>query len=566
MGLTLEQLKEKGLAPEFLNEHGLQTLEGGYLNNDESPYDMYKRIANAAGSYFKDSEKWSLKFFDYMWKGWLCPASPVLSNMGTNRGMPISCNSEHIGDSMNSIGMKAHELMMLSKNGAGVGIYLGDLRGRGTKIGQNGVSEGVIPWCKIYDSVTVAVSQGTTRRGASAVYLPIEHSDIDEFINIRRPTGDINRRCLNLHNAVCISNDWMQQMLNGDKHKRELWKEILKTRVETGEPYVLFSDNVNNHRPQSYIDNNLFIKTSNICSEILQYTDPNNTFVCCLSSLNLLYWEQWKDTDLIETTVRFLDAVLQEYINKIKDTPGFESALNSVLRERSIGIGVLGFHSLLQSKMLPMDSFQTMMLNADIFRTIKQKAEIGTQQLFEEIGTTSFLQPYKRRNNFLLALAPTVSNSIISGGLSPSIEPWAANIFSIKSAKGTFIKKNLELQKLLNNKNKDTIETWQQINKDNGSVKNLPFLTKEEKEVFLTAREINQHQLVKLAAQRQPFIDQGQSLNLFFTKDSDPKYIHEVHLGAWELGIKTLYYLRSESVLNGDSVYRSKDECAACEG
>lgn len=562
----LLKLKEIGECPEFLDEAGLQTLQNGYLWNDETPKEMYKRVAKAAASYYDSSLNLEQKFFDYMWKGWLCPASPVLSNLGTDRGLPISCNSIHIGDSISSIGKKAHELMILSKNGAGVGIYLGDIRGRGTNIKGNGTSEGIIPWCKIYDSITVAVSQGTTRRGASAVYLPVEHLDIEEFISIRRPTGDMNRRCMNLHNAVNISDKWMQDMLDGNHEKRKIWQEILKTRVETGEPYIMFSDNVNNNLPETYKSKNLKVFTSNICTEILQNTDKDHSFVCDLSSLNLYHYEQWKETDLVETTVFFLDAVLTEYIEKAEKIDGLESAVASAKRERSIGIGVLGWHSLLQKKMLPIDSFQTMLLNAEIFRTIEERARKSSEKLAKLFGEPEICLGFGRRNNFLQAIAPTVSNSIIAGGFSPSIEPWAANVFSIKSAKGTFIRKNKELEKLLDSKGKNTAETWQQINKNNGSVSSLNFLSKEEKLIFLTAREINQHDIVKLAAQRQKFVDQGQSLNLFFTKDSSPKYIHEVHVEAWKNGIKTLYYLRSESVLSGDSVYRSKDECASCEG
>ncbi len=569
MSESLEKLKEKGLAPDFLNESGYQTLLNGYLQEAETPFDMYKRVARAAASYYqKDRQILESKFFDYMWKGWLCPASPVLSNLGTDRGLPISCNSLHVGDSINSIGKKAYELMMLSKNGAGVGIYVGDVRGRGASIKGNGVSEGIIPWCKIFDSVTVAVSQGTTRRGASAVYLPVEHLDAEEFINIRRPVGDFNRRCMNLHHALTITDEWLSNMLAGDKDKRRLWQEILRARVETGEPYLMFTDTVNKTRPESYQKQNLYIKTSNICTEILHFTDENNTFVCCLSSLNLYHYDDWKETDLPEITVRFLDAVQEEYIQKASKIEGLEQAVNSARNERAIGIGVLGWHSLLQKKMLPFDSFQTMMLNSEIFRNIKNKAEKESEQMAIEFGPAPICQKsgIQKRNNFLIAIAPTVSNSIISGGVSASIEPFSANIFSQKSAKGTFIKKNLELEKLLESKKQNTQEVWQQINLDAGSVKNLKFLSTDEKNVFMTAREINQHTLVKLASQRQQFIDQGQSLNLFFTKDADPKYIHEVHIEAWKNNIKTLYYLRSESVLSGDSVYRSKDECVACEG
>lgn len=637
-----------------------------------------------------------------------------------------NCNSIHSGDSLNSIFMKNHELAILSKNGAGVGIYLGDIRGRGAPIKGNGKSEGIVPWAKVFDATTLSVSQGSTRRGASAIYLPIEHLDIKEFINIRRPTGDINRRCLNIHHGICISDSWMKSMLEGDESKRELWIEILKARFETGEPYLFFSDNVNNKNPECYVKNNLQVKTSNICclsgdtlvltkdgnkkieelvgktveiydglnwiknssfelkgedelyriyikdgsfvdcnknhrwfvandyndirdkkyketltedlkvgdfienhdeemhdeldepgahlkrfllnrkntswrkiikieklpgihkvycpkvestgkfalanglmtgnSEITLYTDPQHTFVCCLSSLNLVRWDEWKDSDLPELTTRFLDAVLSEYIEKTKDIEGMEASRNSAIKGRAIGIGVLGFHTLLQEKMIPIDSFDAMQLNAEIFRTIRKGFDKETKVLAQELGEPEWCKGFGIRNSHGLAVAPTVSNSIISGGYSAGIEPIAANVFVQKSAKGTFIKKNATLEKLLESKGKNTTEVWTSINTNNGSVQHLSFLSAEEKEVFLTAREINQHALIKLAGQRQKWIDQAQSLNLFFAANSDPKYIHEVHIAAWQEGLKTLYYLRSEGVIKGDLASRSMDECKACEG
>jgi ribonucleoside-diphosphate reductase alpha chain len=562
----LEELKERGEAPEWMDEIGFKTLQGGYMLPDETPRMMYWRVANAAGDYYADRKKWSDKFFDAMWKNWLCPASPILSNMGTTRGLPISCNSIHVGDSVDSIFGKSHELAMLSKNGAGVGIYLGDIRGRGAAIRGNGYSEGIIPWAKVYDTTTVSVSQGSTRRGASATYLPIRHSDIEEFINMRRPIGDVNRRCLNLHHGICIDDQWMNEMLDGDQHKRLLWQEILKARVETGEPYLFFSDNVNRQNPDCYKSNGLDVKTSNICTEIFLYTDPKHSFVCCLSSLNLVRWEEWKDTDVVETAVRFLDAVLEEYIEKGKKIPGLEASVASAIKGRAIGIGVLGWHTILQRNMIPFDSFEAMMLNAQIFRTIKTKAEVETSILAHEKGEPEWCRGFKRRNTHLIAIAPTVSNSAISGGHSAGIEPIAANVFSLKGAKGTFIRKNEALLSLLGQLKQDTPEVWKSINEQSGSVQHLKFLTDEQKAVFLTAREINQYAIVKQAAQRQKWIDQGQSVNLFFGANSDPKYIHGVHVEAWKTGLKSLYYFRTEGVIRGDLASRSKEECAACEG
>lgn len=564
--MNLQDLKDRGEAPQWLQIEGFSTLCNGYLLPGETPKMMYWRVAEAAASYYEDNLKWSTKFYNAMWNNWLCPASPILSNMGTDRGLPISCNSIHVGDSVDSIFEKSHELAMLSKNGAGVGIYLGDIRARGSIIRGNGRSEGIIPWAKVYDTATVSVSQGSTRRGASAVYLPIGHADIEEFLSIRRPTGDVNRRCLNLNHAVCIDDNWMNKMIAGDKSKRLLWQEILKTRVETGEPYLLFIDNVNNNNPECYKQNGLKVSTSNICIEVTLFTDVDHSFVCDLSSLNLVKWEEWKDTDLPEITVRFLDAVLEEYIQKSEGVPGLECSRRSAIKGRALGIGVLGWHTLLQKKMIPFDSFDSMILNAQIFSTIKRRAELETESLANEIGEPEWCKGFKRHNTHLMAVAPTVSNATISGGHSASIEPWAANIFSQKSAKGTFIRKNLVLEGILEAKGKNTSEIWKQINEQSGSVQGLSFLSDLEREVFLTAREINQYAIIKQAAQRQKFIDQSASVNLFFGSNADPKYIHGVHLEAWKSGLKSLYYLRTEGVIKGDLASRSKEECKACEG
>jgi ribonucleoside-diphosphate reductase alpha chain len=902
----LTTLKSAGEAPSWMLEPGYNTLANGYLLQGETPRGMYTRVSKAAASYYPNSAMWEKKFFDAMWNNWLCLSSPVCSNMGTNRGLPISCNALHIDDNLDSIFMKNYELAILSKNGAGVAAYLGDIRGRGAPIKGNGKSEGIVPWCKILDTTTVSVNQGcyddntelltengwekfselqagtkvaqstdkgevsfvdftdyiayevdeelvhlhnrtsidllltknhrvaveyhkrisnridrdgkfldnrkeregylrvieadklhlhrdnrfwcaareasgklehltpldrfhiayqadgstnpsassngtisgsviytfhfskerkivrlrdmlnelgwkytesmssvddtttflvrvplsihiskrfnetydlkdmsasfarefveelghwdgsfvkldtvdnssisylstiesntdfvqavafiagkmsnrgaptrnkehhqwkypiyicdrdsvggeeteksevhykgmvycvsvptgllvvrrngfpvicgnSTRRGATALYIPIDHLDINEFISIRRPTGDVNRRCLNINHGICIPDDWMQSMIAGDKHKRELWTEILKARVETGEPYLFFSDNVNKNNPDCYKQNGLTVKTSNLCSEITLYTDPDHTFVCCLSSLNLVRYDEWKDTDLPNIAVRFLDAVLSEYIEKTEHIKGMEASRASAIKGRAIGIGVLGWHTLLQERGLPFDSFDTMQLNAEIFRNIRVKADEETAILAKELGEPEWCKGFGRRNTHTCAIAPTVSNSTISGGHSAGIEPIAANVFVQKSAKGTFIIKNPTLTRLLQTKEKDTPEIWSSINEQSGSVQHLPFLSKEEKEVFLTAREINQHTIVKLAVQRQRWIDQAQSVNLFFASNSSPKYIHDVHLSAWKAGLKTLYYLRSDGVIKSDLASRSESDCKACE-
>ena len=339
----------------------------------------------------------------------------------------------------------------------------------------------------------------------------------------------------------------------------------MKARAETGEPYLFFTDNVNKANPECYVSNNLTVKTSNICTEIFLHTDEDHSFVCCLSSMNLVRWNEWKNTHAVATAIRFLDAVIQEYIDKSCGIPGLEASRSSAAKGRAIGLGVLGWHSLLQKEGLPFDSFGAMMLNSQIFSKIKEEATVSSQLLAKELGEPLWCKGFGIRNTHLMAVAPTVSNSAIAGGYSPGIEPITANIFSKKSAKGTFIIKNRDLESLLAQKGKDTPETWKSINEQSGSVQHLTFLSDDEKQVYLTAREINQHAIIKQAAQRQKFIDQGQSVNLFFAANSDPKYIHEVHLAAWEQGLKSLYYLRTEGVIRGDLASRSKDECVACE-
>jgi ribonucleoside-diphosphate reductase alpha chain len=568
MSTHLDLLKAEGEAPSWLLDEGFKTLSSGYLLPDETPRQMYRRVARAVASYYAQlgtAAFWEERFFDVMWKNWLCPASPVLSNMGTTRGLPISCNSIHVEDSVDNIFMKAHELAMLSKHGAGVGIYLGDVRGRGETIHGNGRSEGIIPWAKVYDSTIVSIAQGATRRGAGAIYLPVEHPDASEFLNMRRPTGDVNRRCLNINHGLTIQDEWMRSMLEGDKAKREVWQEILKTRVETGEPYLFFADNVNGANPDCYKANNLRVSTSNICSEITLHTDPKHSFVCCLSSLNLARWNEWKDSDLPETATYFLDAVLSEYIERGQGIVGLDNSIRSAVKGRAIGIGVLGWHSLLQASGYPFDSLDAMMLNARVFKMIRAGAEKATKELSWHLGEPEWCRGFERRNTHLMAVAPTVSNSLIAGGQSAGVEPLAANIYAQKSGKGTFIRRNPALERVLVEAGMNDEGTWRTIVENDGSVQHLSALPETVRAVFATAREINQHAIVRQAIQRQKWVDQAQSINLFFAGNSDPKYIHEVHVAAWQGGLKTLYYLRSSGVIKGDLASRASTECAACE-
>lgn len=562
--MELEDLKRAGEAPSWLTQDGFDTLSRGYLLSGETPRGLYSRVAAAAAYYTGERDRWQAKFFDAMWRNWLCLASPVASNLGTTRGLPISCNSIHVDDSIDSIFDKVHELATLSKNGAGVGIYIGDIRPRGSSIGQNGKSEGIVPWAKIYDQTISSVSQGSTRRGNAVLFLPIDHGDVEEFLNIRRPVGDPNRRCLNINHGVTVDDEWMRQLVAGDRAKREVWSSLLKSRVETGEPYILFRDAANRDIPEGYVRNGLQVSTSNLCTEIMLHTDPEHTFVCCLSSLNLVRWAEWRDTDLVRTAVRFLDCVMSEYIGKARGMNGLMPSLRSAQAGRPLGLGVLGWHTLLQEMGLPFESFEAMSLNARIFSRIRSEAEAESRAMAAELGEPSWCRDTGRRNTHLLAIAPTFSNSIISGGHSPGIEPIAANVFSQKTAKGTFIKKNPTLTSVLESLGKNTPDTWRAINEQAGSVQGLD-LPEEVQRVFLTARELNQFAIVRQAAQRQQWIDQGQSVNLFFAGNSSARYIHEVHLEAWRLGLKSLYYLRSEGVLRGDLASRRPDECLACE-
>lgn len=550
--------------PEWLTEEGLQTLSKGYVLEGETPFQMYHRVARAAAKVLNKPELESI-FYNLIVTNKLCLATPVATNLGTDRGLPISCNSIHLADSVDSIFQKQHELAMLSKNGAGVGIYLGDIRGRGAKISGNGVSEGIIPWAKCLDSTTSAVSQGSVRRGASAAYLPITHPDVEEFLQMRRPNGDPNRRCLNLHHAVCITDEFMHKLLNKDVTARHTWAEIMRTRHETGEPFLFFSDNVNKTNPDCYKAHNLKVSTSNICTEIMLHTDSDHTFVCCLSSLNLARWSEITDED-IYYSIWFLDAVLTEYIQKAKGIPGFEASVRSAEKGRAIGLGVLGWHTLLQSEMTPFDSLRAKLLNKAIFDRIRSNAERATKDLAIEYGEPEWCKGFNRRNSHLLAVAPTVSNSIISGSVSQGIEPIVSNAFAKKTAKGVFISQNSQLKAILQSLDKDTSEIWTSIATNNGSVQHLYFLSDVQKEVFKTAFEIDQLAIIELAANRQKYIDQGQSINLFFTADMNPKDFNNVHIEAWESGIKSLYYVRTTTQIKGDVASRGDKECAACEG
>ena len=569
MGVDYSAWKSGVDYPEWMNEVSLATISNGYLLPDENPKKAYKRVADAVAKRL-DRPDLANKFFKYMWKGWLNLASPVLSNTGTDKGLPISCFGIDTPDSIRGIGLTNAELMRLTSLGGGVGIGLGRVRGRGKKIGngETGQSEGIVPWAKIFDSTIIATNQGSVRRGAASVNLDINHTDIKEFLRIRRPQGDPNRQCLNLHQCVSIDDKFMQRLEHRDPEAMELWVEILKSRVETGEPYLMFKDNVNNANPPAYVKNNLDVTMTNICSEIALHTDEEHSFVCCLSSLNLTRYEEWKDTDLVETAIYFLDGVLEEFLIKTNGKDSMIRSHRSAKKGRALGLGVLGWHTFLQSKGIPFTSIAATSWTNKIFSQIKNQAEDASRKLAEEYGEPVWCKGTGMRNTHLIAIAPTVSNSTISGGVSAGIEPIPANVYTFNSSKGTFIRKNPVLENYLEERGHNTEEVWQQILKDRGSIANLPedIMPVLDKEVFLTFAEINQLGLVEQASVRQKFVDQAQSLNLAFDPGDSPKFINLVHQTAWKLGLKTLYYLRTDSVIRGDIGSRTSEDCLSCDG
>ena len=552
--------------PEDMDEVALSTISKGYLLPGETPKKAYRRVANAVAERLNRPDL-ANKFFKYIWNGWIGLASPVLSNTGTDRGLPISCFGIDVPDSIRGIGLTNAELMRLTSYGGGVGISLSRIRGRGESITGNGKSEGIVPWAKIFDSTIIATNQGSVRRGAASVNLDINHPDVGEYLQIRRPKGDPNRQCLNLHQCVVVDDAFMKRLQDRDSEAMSLWLEILKSRVETGEPYIMFKDNVNKDNPLAYRMNNLDVSMTNICSEITLHTDEEHSFICCLSSLNLAKYDEWKNTDVVETATYFLDGVMEEFIQKTNGKDSMIRSYRHAKKGRALGLGVMGWHTFLQQKNLPFNSIASTAWTHTIFSDIKQKAEAASRQMAIEYGEPLWCRGTGMRNTHVMAIAPTVSNSRINN-CSAGIEPQPANVYVFNGAKGTFIVRNPELEKLLISKNLNESKVWDQILSDNGSVANLPsdVLTEEEKEVFLTFPEINQLGLVQQAAVRQKYIDQTQSLNVAFDPTDSPRWINQVHMESWKLGIKTLYYLRTDSVIKGDLGSRTTEDCLACDG
>ena len=559
----------------LLTAFGIATLEDRYLMPDETPQDLFARVA----SYFSDDDAHAQRIYDYMSRLWFMPSTPVLSNGGTERGLPISCFLNESDDSLQGIVDLWNENVWLASRGGGIGSYWGNLRSIGEKVGKNGKNgktSGVIPFIRVMDSLTLAISQGSLRRGSAACYLPVWHPEIEEFIEMRRPTGgDPNRKALNLHHGIVIPDAFMRAVEANEEwalkspkdgavqtkvSARDLWIRILTARVETGEPYLLFIDRVNADIPQHQKLAGMRVKMSNLCSEITLPTGidrlgNDRTAVCCLSSLNLETYDEWKNVPgMIEDIMRFLDNVLQDFIDRAPDS--MSKAQYSAMRERSVGLGVMGFQSFLQMRNVPMESVTALSWNKKIFKKIREEADLASKILAKEKGACPDAADFGIEERFSnkLAVAPTASISIICGGASPGIEPSAGNSFVQKTLSGSFNVRNPHLKQLLEEKNKDTDDIWSSITTNKGSVQHLGFLTQHEKDVFKSAFEIDQRWLIDLAAQRTPYICQSQSLNVFIAADVHKKDLHQIHFQAWKKGIKSMYYLRSMSIQRSDVV------------
>ena len=567
-------------------EEYVKTITKGYLYGNETPSDAYRRVSNAVARRLNKPDL-AQKFYDLIWNNWLCLATPVLSNTGTDKGLPISCFGIDVGDSIPEIGAKNLEMMLLAKHGGGVGIGINMIRPAGSPIANgNGTTDGVVPFCKIFDSTILATSQGNVRRGAASVNLNIDHPDFWEWIEIREPKGDVNRQSLNLHQCVVISDKFMRQLEDGESEARKRWSKVLQKRKATGEPYVMYRGNVNKQNPDMYKQNGLKVFMTNICSEITLHTDESHSFVCCLSSMNLAKFDEWKDTDAVYYSTMFLDGVLEEFIQKAKNMRGFENSVRSAEKGRALGLGILGWHTYLQQKGLPFEGLPAQFATRKIFSHIKMESERASRDMARMYGEPLWCRGFGMRNTHLRAIAPTVSNSKLSGNVYAGIEPWAANVFTEQSAKGTFIRKNPELERVLKRIGINTKETWDKILEDGGSVQelheldnwgyvngkltNIGDITEEYdtvKDVFKTFKEINQLELVKQASIRQAYVDQSVSLNLAFPNEATPKWINQVHMEAWKGGIKTLYYMRTESVLRGDIASKAMNpDCLSCDG
>ena len=550
----------------WVTDETRQFMEKGYLDAGQSVEDRVKEIADHAERILEDTmqgdwEGFSDDFYECMKRGWFSLSTPVWVNFGKDKGLPISCFGTQVQDDTFDILRGAAEIGAMSKVGGGTATYFGNLRPRGSKISTGGETNGSVSMMELFNTTTNVISQGKVRRGSWAAYLDVEHPDIEEFLQIRsegHPIQDVSF-------AVCISDEWMQSMIDGDKDKRGIMAKIHKKRSETGYPYIFFTDNVNKQAPKNYQEKGLKIKHSQLCAEIMEYTDDTKSFVCCLSSMNLLHFDEWKfgeqDYNPVMILTCFLDAVYTEFIDKAEHIPFMEKALKFAKEHRSIGIGALGYHSYLQKNSIPFESIQARLINKEMFDQIQSQTIDMSWELADEFGKTEYAGG--KRHSTLQAVAPTTSSSFILGQVSPSIEPLQSNYFTKDLAKGKFTYKNPYLKKLLEEKGMDTQETWKSIMMKGGSVQHLDFLTQDEKDVFKTFAEISQMEVIQQAADRQKYIDQGQSLNLMISDDVPLKDINKLVIKAWELGIKTLYYQRG--VNKAQAVGRDILNCAVCE-
>lgn len=540
------------------NEESEQILNRGYLLKGETVEGAIERICSAAAQrLYKPELKDAFK--EMVERGWMSLSSPIWANMGTERGLPISCFNVHVPDHIEGITHKLGEVIMQTKLGGGTSAYFGSLRERGSAVTDNGKSSGAVSFMRLFDTAMDTISQGGVRRGAFAAYMDIDHGDIEDFLRIK----DIGHPIQNLFYGVCVPDYWMQDMIDGDMEKRKIWAKVLESRQQKGLPYIFFTDNVNRNKPQVYKDKNLAIHASNLCSEIMLPSTEDESFICCLLSMNLELYDEWKDTNAVKLAIYFLDSVLQEFIAKTEGNHYLESANRFAKRHRALGLGVLGWHSYLQKNMIPFEGLRAKQLTAMIFKDIEDKAVKASKDLAWIYGEPEMLKGYGRRNTTLMAIAPTTSSSAILGQTSPGIEPFSSNYYKAGLSKGNFMRKNKYLKTLLEKKGMDNEDTWRSIMLNHGSVQHLSGLTSEEKEVFKTFKEISQLEIIQQASIRQQYVDQSQSLNLNIPADLPVKEVNRLLIEAWKLGVKTLYYQRSQSV--SKEMVTSLVSCKSCE-
>ena len=549
------------IRPDFawLNEDSRLFLQRGYLLEGTTALERIRYIAEHA-EHKLGIEGFADKFYHYMARGYFSLSSPIWSNFGLDRGLPISCFGSYIGDSIHEIMETTAEVGMMSKIGGGTSGYFGDIRPRGSAIKNNGKSDGSFNFSKLFDTVIDVISQGTSRKGQFAGYIDIEHGDIDEWLDIHTEGNPIQL----MYYGVCVGREWLESMKAGDPYKRQLWAKLLQRKTETGIPYLFFKDNANAGRPDVYKDKNMTVHASNLCTEIMLPSSSEESFVCCLSSMNLLYFDEWKDTDAPEVLTYFLDVVMSEFIEKSKDIPFLHRATKFAIRHRALGLGVLGWHSYLQSNNIPFDSFEAMQKNNLIFKTLQEKTLKASQELAQRFGEPELLKGYGRRNTTLMSIAPTKSSSFILGSVSPSVEPFKSNYYVKDLAKIKTVYKNPFLEKLLKEKGLDKEEIWESILHNDGSIQHLEQLSEHEKDVFKTFAEISQLSVIQQAAQRQKYIDQGQSINLMIHPATPARDLNQLYLTAEELGLKSIYYQNSMSA--AQVFNRNLLSCSSCEG